>query len=44
MWNLVLNAPKFDKDYYVYRFINNDDFLEKLKIGDIFAHDDSSRV
>jgi hypothetical protein len=32
MWNLVLNSPKFEGDYYVYRFINNDSFLENLKI------------
>lgn len=37
MWNLVLKAPEFDKDYYVYRFINNDTFLEGLQIGNIFV-------
>lgn len=37
MWNLVLKAPEFDKDYYVYRFINNDNFLGNLKIGDVFV-------
>lgn len=36
MWNLVLDAPSFDKDYYVYRFINNDSFLSNLEIGDTF--------
>jgi hypothetical protein len=37
MWNLVLEAPEFDKDYYVYRFINNDSFLQGLNIGDVFT-------
>lgn len=37
MWNLVLESPKFDKDYYVYRFINNDSFLRGLEIGDVFV-------
>lgn len=37
MWNLVLNSPEFDKDYYVYRFINNDSFLHNLEIGDTFV-------
>ena len=37
MWNLVLNAPAYDKDYYVYRFINNDNFLSDLDIGDTFV-------
>jgi hypothetical protein len=33
---LIDNAPKFDNDYYVYRFISTDDFLSNIKIGDIF--------
>jgi hypothetical protein len=29
-------APKLDNDYYIYRFIWNDKFIETLKVGDIF--------
>jgi len=36
MWKLVLNAPPFDKDYILYRFVSNDSYLSHLKIGDIF--------
>lgn len=36
MWKLIYNAPAFDKSYIVYRFISEDSFLRKLKIGDIF--------
>ncbi len=39
MWNLCNNAPAFDKDYILYRFIKNDKHLEHLKIGDIFQDD-----
>jgi hypothetical protein len=34
--NLIKDSPKLEKDYYFYRFLSNDDFLEKLKIGDNF--------
>lgn len=37
MWKLTNEAPKFDKKYTFYRFIKNDDFLNHLKIGDIFT-------
>lgn len=36
VWNLVLSSPKFDNDYYLYRFIDNDYFIKDLNIGDIF--------
>jgi hypothetical protein len=39
MWNLCNNAPEFDKDYILYRFIKNDKHLEELNIGDIFQDD-----
>lgn len=39
MWNLCNNAPEFDKDYILYRFIKNDDHLSHLKIGDIYQDD-----
>ena len=35
-WSIIRKAPKFDKEYYMYRFIDNDDFLINLKIGDIY--------
>lgn len=37
MWKLCLDTPAFDKKYTVYRFIKNDIFLEKIKIGDIYT-------
>jgi hypothetical protein len=39
MWNLVLNAPPFDNDYIVYRFVSSDDYLKHLNKGDIFKDD-----
>lgn len=36
MWNLIINAPGFDKSYTVYRFIHNDTYLRHLSIGDVF--------
>ena len=30
------NSPILNNDYYIYRFIWNDKFIEKLNIGDIF--------
>ena len=32
----MIKAPGFSKDYYFYRFIWDDDFLSKIKEGDIF--------
>merc|ERR1712224_374463 len=37
MYQLIANAPKFDKNYYVYRFVSNDLFLQNLNIGDVFT-------
>ena len=36
MWNLVLNAPEFDKSYTFYRFVGKDDYLKSTKIGDTY--------
>lgn len=36
MWNLVYNSPSFNQNYTLYRFINNDDYLQSLKINDIY--------
>lgn len=35
-WNLCLNSPEFPKDQIVYRFVDNDNYLKHLKIGEIF--------
>jgi len=37
MNNLIINAPAFDKDYILYRFVNNDSYISDLKINDIFT-------
>ena len=37
MWNIVLQAPEFDKSYVFYRFIHNDEFLKNIKIGDTYT-------
>ncbi|VBB18412.1 ADP-ribosyltransferase exoenzyme domain protein [Yasminevirus sp. GU-2018] len=36
VWNLVLNAPPFDNDYILYRFVSTDDYLKGIKINDIY--------
>jgi hypothetical protein len=36
IWSIIRKAPKFDKEYYMYRFIDNDDFLVNLNVGDIY--------
>ncbi len=36
MWELVRNAPAFDNDYILYRFVDNDTYISHLKIDDIF--------
>jgi len=36
LWKLCNESPAFDKDYIVYRFVNNDYYLDSLNIGDIF--------
>ncbi len=36
MWQVVHNAPSFDNEYTVYRFINDDSFLSHLTPGDVF--------
>lgn len=35
-YNLLLNSPGWNKSYYFYRWINNDNYLKHLMIGDIF--------
>lgn len=36
MWKLTLNAPPFDNNYDLYRFVSTDEFIRGLRIGDIF--------
>lgn len=36
MWKLIKNAPAFDKEYTLYRFVSNDPHLKDLKVGDIY--------
>jgi hypothetical protein len=35
-FKIIKNTPAFDSDYEVYRFIESDDYLSNLKIGDVF--------
>jgi nitrogen regulatory protein PII-like uncharacterized protein len=37
MWELINNAPPFDKSYIVFRFIKDDSYLKHLQIGDIYT-------
>lgn len=37
MWNLILTTPNFDKPCTFYRFINKDDYLQHLQIGDEYV-------
>ncbi|ARF09499.1 ADP-ribosyltransferase exoenzyme domain protein [Indivirus ILV1] len=37
MWELTSNAPEFDKSYILYRFIQDDNYLKHLKIGDVYT-------
>jgi hypothetical protein len=34
--NILINSPSWDKSYYLYRWINNDNYLKFLKIGDFW--------
>lgn len=37
MNNVIRNAPAFDKEYILYRFIENDSYLKHINIGDIYT-------
>lgn len=37
IWKLILDAPAFDNDYILYRFVSTDDYLKHLKIGDTYV-------
>lgn len=36
LWQLIRDAPPFDKTYVVYRLVGTDNFLMNLQIGDVF--------
>lgn len=36
-WELINDAPGFDKEYTLYRFIHDDNYLKHLNIGDTFV-------
>jgi hypothetical protein len=36
VWELIKDAPEFDKQYTVYRFVKRDEYLSHLKIGETF--------
>lgn len=36
MWDLAKNAPAFDKEYILYRFVKDDGYLRHLKVGGTF--------
>ena len=36
-YTIISKSPGFNDDYYVYRLLSKDNFLEELKIGDIFT-------
>ena len=36
IWELINDAPEFDKEYTLYRFIHDDSYLKHLNIGDTF--------
>lgn len=37
LWNFILDAPAFDKNYTLYRFIKDDTHLRDLSPGDIYT-------
>lgn len=37
MWELVNNAPEFDKEYILYRFVSDDSYMRHLEIGDTYT-------
>lgn len=39
LWSIIIESPSFDENFYVYRFLNNDNFLKNLEIGDIYMDD-----
>jgi hypothetical protein len=36
IWVLIKEAPEFDNNYYLYRFVDDDSYIKHLKVGDIY--------
>ena len=36
LYDIIAKSPSFNKNYYVYRLIGNDDFLKNIRIGGYF--------
>ena len=36
-WKIIITAPMFDENFYIYRFLHDDTFLEDLEINDIYS-------
>jgi hypothetical protein len=39
LFNLIKHAPKFEKEYIVYRLVSSDDYLKDLKINDTYKEE-----
>ena len=39
LFALIKKSPAFDNDYYVYRFVNNDEYLEDVKVGGVYKEE-----
>ena len=39
IWKLIRGSPEFDNSYFIYRFVDNDNFLNHLKVGDYYIED-----
>jgi hypothetical protein len=37
--NLILKAPAFNNDVYVYRFVNSDDYLQHVRVNGLFKEE-----
>ncbi len=36
LYELINESPAFENDHYVYRFVNNDDYLQHVQVGGIY--------
>ena len=39
LYDILKDSPKLDKSYYVYRFVDNDEYLSHLSVGDIYEEE-----
>lgn len=37
MWKLIISTKEFEKKYILYRFVQSDDYLQHLKVGDEYV-------